>query len=299
MQCNDNAMQANAAAYLRTETCTSREADKRRTDQPDKFKLARKKRGVNSSAMMIGTPRSRCYTYGGVLAMWWLHVAAMAVMPADRFALAVVDAFALRQPPPAPTSTLLLRVWTARSSPSPWTRHDHRHGLAVCTDRWNGRIWRLAAEADDNVDTNTDTNTSEEQEEETTPTKIDSIIRDLHESNLPFRIVVIGNGAILETTSTLGPHMAESTSPKTGERLITLASDDRSFEFHLKPDTIAKVVFAESKKPDSGKTLRIVRMLRDDGGPICSLICADGSEDAISWYKTMTIRYGYEVHSGE
>ena len=162
------------------------------------------------------------------------------------------------------------------------------------TDRWNGRIWRLAAEADDNVGTS-----EEQEEEETTLTKIDSIIRDLHESNLPFRIVVIGNGAILESTSTLGPHMAESTSPKTGERLVTLASDDRSFEFHLKPDTIAKVVFAESKKPDSGKTLRIVRMLRDDGGPICSLICADGSEEAISWYKTMTIRYGYEVHSGE
>ena len=157
-----------------------------------------------------------------------------------------------------------------------------------------------AAEADANSNSDANSNNEEAQKEpEVTPTKIDSIIRDLHDSALPFRIVVIGNGAILESTSTLGPHMAESTSPKTGERLITLASDDRSFEFHLKPDGIAKVVFAESKKPDSGKTLRIVRMLRDDGGPICSLILADGGEEAISWYKTMTIRYGYEVHSGE
>ena len=148
---------------------------------------------------------------------------------------------------------------------------------------------RLAAEA-------------EGREESTTPapSKIDSIIRDLHDSSLRFRIVVIGNGAILESTSTLGPHMAESTSPKTGERLVTLASDDRSFEFHLKPDAIARVVFAEVNKPDSGgKTLRIVRMLRGDDGPICSLILADGSDEAVSWYKDMTIRYGYEVRSGE
>ena len=143
---------------------------------------------------------------------------------------------------------------------------------------------------------------AEEQEESTTPapSKIDSIIRDLHDSSLQFRIVVVGNGAILESTATLGPHMAESTSPKTGERLVTLASDDRSFEFHLKPDAIARVIFAEVDKPDSGKTLRIVRMLREDDGPICSLILADGGDDeAVSWYKAMTIRYGYEVRSGD
>jgi len=150
---------------------------------------------------------------------------------------------------------------------------------------------RLAAEAEDQEDSTTST---------PAPSKIDSIIRDLHDSSLRFRIVVIGNGAILESTSTLGPHMAESTSPKTGERLVTLASDDRSFEFHLKPDAIARVVFAEVNKPDSGgKTLRIVRMLRGDDGPICSLILADGSDEAVSWYKDMTIRYGYEVRSGE
>ena len=158
----------------------------------------------------------------------------------------------------------------------------------------------LAAEASEQETQEEERQQEQEQEGEgDTPSKIDSIIRDLHESEFSFRIVVIGNGAILESTSTLGPHMAESTSPKTGERLVTLASDERSFEFHLKPDTIAKVVFAESKKPDSGKTLRIVRMLREDGGPICSLILADGTEEAVSWYKTMTIRYGYEVRSGE
>ena len=185
------------------------------------------------------------------------------------------DAFAFQ--PSMPTTT-------------PWRQHQTSAAAAAAaaTAATRNKV-RLAAEA-------------EEQEESTTPapSKIDSIIRDLHDSSLQFRIVVVGNGAILESTATLGPHMAESTSPKTGERLVTLASDDRSFEFHLKPDAIARVIFAEVDKPDSGKTLRIVRMLREDDGPICSLILADGGDDeAVSWYKAMTTRYGYEIRSGD
>ena len=183
----------------------------------------------------------------------------------------------------------------SRPTIAPWRQHRYQTSDAAAAAAITGAATgarnkvRLAAEA-------------EGREESTTPapSKIDSIIRDLHDSSLRFRIVVIGNGAILESTSTLGPHMAESTSPKTGERLVTLASDDRSFEFHLKPDAIARVVFAEVNKPDSGgKTLRIVRMLSEDDGPICSLILADGGDEAVSWYKDMTIRYGYEVRSGE
>mmetsp|Transcript_17935 Transcript_17935/g.51394 ORF Transcript_17935/g.51394 Transcript_17935/m.51394 type:complete len:239 (-) Transcript_17935:164-880(-) len=200
------------------------------------------------------------------------------------------DAFAIAfQPPRRPSlhHTSTSACCHVRCCPVGSVRSSSAAVTAAATAATARNKVRLAAEA-------------EAQEENTTaPSKIDSIILDLHESSLKFRIVVIGNGAILESTSTLGPHMAESTSPKTGERLVTLASDDRSFEFHLKPDTIAKVVFAESKKPDNGKTLRIVRMLREDGGPICSLILADGSDEAVSWYKAMTIRYGYEVRSGD
>mmetsp|Transcript_28434 Transcript_28434/g.63263 ORF Transcript_28434/g.63263 Transcript_28434/m.63263 type:complete len:353 (+) Transcript_28434:32-1090(+) len=144
-----------------------------------------------------------------------------------------------------------------------------------------------------------------------TPSKIDNLIRDLHSTPYPFRIVVVGNGAILETTSRLGPYMNESTSPKTGERLITLASDDRTFEFHLKVDSIGKVMLTESKKGtqegEQQKTLRIVRMMREgenssSGGgwsPICSLILAESSEESARWFRDMTIRYGYEVYAGD
>ena len=62
----------------------------------------------------------------------------------------------------------------------------------------------------------------------------ESILDLFHTSNYPFRIVVIGNGAILETTSKLGPTSKSSISPKSGERLLTFASEDQSFEFHVK-----------------------------------------------------------------
>ena len=108
---------------------------------------------------------------------------------------------------------------------------------------------------------------------------------------------VIGNGAILETTSILGPHMATSQSPKTGERLVTLASEDKSFEFHLKVDRVAKVTFTETDRPATAttnkKTLRIVRFVGEGDEPICSLILADASTEATEWFKDMTIRYGY------
>eukprot|EP00568_Trieres_chinensis_P008791 CAMPEP_0183307290 /NCGR_PEP_ID=MMETSP0160_2-20130417/17243_1 /TAXON_ID=2839 ORGANISM="Odontella Sinensis, Strain Grunow 1884" /NCGR_SAMPLE_ID=MMETSP0160_2 /ASSEMBLY_ACC=CAM_ASM_000250 /LENGTH=223 /DNA_ID=CAMNT_0025470845 /DNA_START=32 /DNA_END=703 /DNA_ORIENTATION=+ len=143
-------------------------------------------------------------------------------------------------------------------------------------------------------------------EEETTapppPSKFDNILRDIHSQALPFRIVVIGGGAILETTSVLGPHMATSKSPKTGERLVTMASEDRSFEFHLKIDRVGKVTFTETDRPIEGggkKTMRICRFLDGEGGPICSLILADASQEAADWFRGLTIRYGYEVQADE
>lgn len=187
-----------------------------------------------------------------------------------------------------------------------------------------GLILSASADADDEAEPDNDdanvsetddaTSNSEENEEQqhdndaSAPSKIDNLIRDLHSTPYAFRIVVIGNGAILETTSRLGPYMAESTSPKSGERLVTLASEDRKFEFHLKVDSIDKVTLTESKKGE-GKTLRIVRMMREEDpenigssgkmAPVCSLILAEGSEESAQWFRDMTIRYGYEVCAGD
>lgn len=48
------------------------------------------------------------------------------------------------------------------------------------------------------------TSTEADSENERAVSKAQEILDEFHASNLPFRIVVIGNGAILETTSKLG-----------------------------------------------------------------------------------------------
>ena len=69
----------------------------------------------------------------------------------------------------------------------------------------------------------------------------EEILDKFQGSNLSFRIVAIGNGAILETTSKLGPTSKSSISPKSGERLLTFANEDASFEFHVKVEKICKI----------------------------------------------------------
>ncbi len=78
----------------------------------------------------------------------------------------------------------------------------------------------------------------------------ESILEEFHRSNLSFRIVVIGNGAILETTSKLGPTSKSSISPKSGERLLTFANEDASFEFHVKVDQVCKIIVSYTQSND-------------------------------------------------
>lgn len=120
------------------------------------------------------------------------------------------------------------------------------------------------------------------------------ILQSLHVSQFPFRLVVVGNGAILETTSPLGPVMKLSQSPQTGENLLTFASKDQSFEFHLKIAQVSKIVLTEKEGPQ-GKTMRIFRFLTDEGKPMCSLILADKSEDSIKWFHDIREKYGSDI----
>ena len=75
--------------------------------------------------------------------------------------------------------------------------------------------------------------------------RVYSLVEALHKSEFTFRIVVVGQGAILETTSMLGPILKLQTSPKTGNPLLTLASIDQSFEFHLHLAEVSKVALTE------------------------------------------------------
>eukprot|EP00580_Thalassiosira_gravida_P006750 CAMPEP_0201642468 /NCGR_PEP_ID=MMETSP0493-20130528/26307_1 /ASSEMBLY_ACC=CAM_ASM_000838 /TAXON_ID=420259 /ORGANISM="Thalassiosira gravida, Strain GMp14c1" /LENGTH=188 /DNA_ID=CAMNT_0048116653 /DNA_START=1 /DNA_END=567 /DNA_ORIENTATION=- len=116
----------------------------------------------------------------------------------------------------------------------------------------------------------------------------ESILDEFHQSNLTFRIVVIGNGAILETTSKLGPTSKSSISPKSGERLLTFASEDKSFEFHVKVDQVCKIAFVATKR-------RVARFLTENGTPICSLILMDSSDEAEGWFDGLVEKHGNEV----
>lgn len=141
--------------------------------------------------------------------------------------------------------------------------------------------------------------TTETDSDSDTVSKAQEILDDFHASNLPFRIVVIGNGAILETTSKLGPKSKVSVSPKTGDKLLTFASEDASFEFHVKVDQITKITFVTSERPlpdGENKTMRVSRFLNEKGEPMCSLILADSSEDSMQWFDGMNERYGQEVN---
>jgi len=117
-------------------------------------------------------------------------------------------------------------------------------------------------------------------------------LQDLYESKVSFRIVVVGNGAILESTNTLGPHMALSQSPKSGANLVTFASEDKSFELHLQTAQVAKVALVE--RPVPNRTMRILRLLKEGGESICSLIVSEDSDVTAEWFSTMKAKYGDE-----
>jgi putative heme iron utilization protein len=125
-----------------------------------------------------------------------------------------------------------------------------------------------------------------------TEEKVYGFLQELHESQFQFRIVVVGNGAILESSHALGPNMSLSQSPKSGANLVTFASQDKSFELHLQTSAISKVAMVAKETP--GRTMRILRLVNDQGQSICSLILSEDSETTAEWFRSMTDKYGHE-----
>ena len=125
--------------------------------------------------------------------------------------------------------------------------------------------------------------------EHTSTITAESILNEFHKSKYIFRIIVIGPGAILETTNKLGPTSKSSISPKSGERLLTFASDDQSFEFHVKVEQICKICFVATSER------RVARFLSESGTPICSLILGDSSSEAEEWFDGLIEKFGNEL----
>ena len=123
--------------------------------------------------------------------------------------------------------------------------------------------------------------------------KVFDLLQALHDSKYAFRIVVVGNGAILETTSVLGPALSVAQSPKTGKNLMTLASEDKSFEFHLQLADVSEIAVLEKETPM--KTMRLIRVLGAEGQSMCSLILADQSDAAVEWFQGIGNKYGESI----
>jgi putative heme iron utilization protein len=124
--------------------------------------------------------------------------------------------------------------------------------------------------------------------------RVYGLLEEIHDSKLSFRVVVVGNGAILESTATLGPTMKLSQSPATGVNMVTFASEDSSFEFHLQTAQVSKIALVEKKGP-TGRTMRIMRFVNTVGKPICSLILSEDSESVAEWYGSIISKYGEEM----
>jgi hypothetical protein len=126
--------------------------------------------------------------------------------------------------------------------------------------------------------------------------KVFDVMDTIHDSGYLFRIIVgagQGGGAILETVSALGPLLKVTQSPSTGTNMLTLANTDQTFEFHLQLAQVSKMVLLEKITP--AKTLRLIRILNGAGDSVSSLILADESEAAVTWYEGLIAKYGTEI----
>jgi putative heme iron utilization protein len=75
--------------------------------------------------------------------------------------------------------------------------------------------------------------------------------------------------------------------------MATIANADQSFEYHIQLEQINEIAFVEKETPN--KTLRIVRLMNEDGDSITSLILVDVSEDAQKWFADLIQRHGSVV----
>lgn len=75
--------------------------------------------------------------------------------------------------------------------------------------------------------------------------------------------------------------------------MLTMASTDQAFEFHVQLEQVSKIVLVEKETP--AKTLRIIRLLNAVGNSMSSLILADTSDEATAWYHDLINKRGSEI----
>jgi len=75
--------------------------------------------------------------------------------------------------------------------------------------------------------------------------------------------------------------------------MLTFASEDQSFEYHLPLSDVMKIVLVEKETP--AKTLRIIRLLNAEGESMSSLILDDTTDAATKWYHSLVEKHGNEI----
>jgi putative heme iron utilization protein len=75
--------------------------------------------------------------------------------------------------------------------------------------------------------------------------------------------------------------------------MVTIANADQSFEYHIQLEQIYEIAFVEKVTPN--KTLRIVRLMNENGDSITSFILVDGSNEAQKWFADLIQRHGNVV----
>ena len=206
------------------------------------------------------------------------------------------DAFSLSPPPPRPlhTTGATSRTWVVMG---PDGQRSTGSGMI---NNVGLRSLSLSLSAGDNED---DKNNKNNNNSGLTLTASEQGVYDclqkLHESGYTFRIIVVGNqqGAILETTATLGPAFKLNTSPKTGNMLLTMATVDQSFEFHVTLAQVKQLQLVERPvpaKPDGtpASAIRVLRFLNPSDEAVCTLLLSDKSDDAVSFFGTLMETYG-------
>lgn len=75
--------------------------------------------------------------------------------------------------------------------------------------------------------------------------------------------------------------------------MVTFASDDQLFEFHVQLAQVKKITLLE--KETATKTMRIIRIMNESDISMASLILADPSDAASEWFNDMVKTSGNEV----
>lgn len=97
----------------------------------------------------------------------------------------------------------------------------------------------------------------------TTPTSLTNFLVDTEDLGT-MRFISISNGAVLETVGRFDYGKKEFTNSKSGDRYLSIASAEQTFELHLNLTTIARLTLSKEESRIGGHTIYVIRMWRAD-----------------------------------